>query len=285
MTDSCANLLDETIEKYDISILPLTFMSDGEVFTSYNKTEKSDLAAFFKMMREGKVFTTSLPKLDDSKNTLTELLEDGKDILFIAFSSALSGTFAAIDLICKELREAYPQRKILTIDSLAASMGQGLLVWKAAEMRESGSEIDEVFEWVVNNIQNVAHWFTVDDLMFLYRGGRVSKSAAFAGTMLNIKPILHVDEQGRLIPKEKVRGRKKSIDSLVSHMEKSATLPYADKVLISHGDCIEDAQTLKTKIQEKFGIDEIYINYIDPVIGAHSGPGTLALFYMASGRD
>lgn len=285
VTDSCANLLDETIDKYDIHILPLTFMSDGEVYTSYTKSEKTDLSAFFKMMREGKVFTTSLPKLDDSKRTMEELLGSGSDILFIAFSSALSGTFSAIDLIAKELQAAYPDQKILTVDTLSASMGQGLLVWEACEMRESGASIDEVHKWIEDNKQNVGQWFTVEDLMFLYRGGRVSKTSAFAGTMLNIKPILQVDSDGLLIPKEKVRGRKKSIDALVSHFEKSSIKPYKGKVLISHGDCIEDAEALKSKIQEKFDIEEIYINYIDPVIGAHSGPGTLGIFYTATSRD
>ena len=285
VTDSCANLLDETVDKYDISVLPLTFMSDGQTFTSYNREEKSNLASFYKMMREGKVFTTSLPNLNDSKETLAKLLDDGQDILFMAFSSALSGTYTAIDLIAKELRAAYPNQKILTIDTLAASLGQGMLVWNAATIREDGASIEEVYKWVEDNKLNVAQWFTVDDLMYLYRGGRVSKTAAFAGTMLNIKPVLHVDDMGHLVPKEKVRGRKKSIEALLAHMEKTIKQPYTGKVLITHGDCIEDAEHLKAMIQEKFNVAEIYINYVDPVIGAHSGPGTLALFYMASSRD
>ena len=285
VSDSCSNLLDETIEKYDITILPLTFLIDDVQYTSYNKGEKTDLQKFYKMLRDGKVITTSLPNLQDSKRALTEILEGGSDILYIGFSSNLSGTYTANDLIAKELSAQFPDRKILTVDTLAASMGEGFLVWEAASMREEGKSIEEVHEWLETNKLKVAHWFTVDDLMFLWRGGRVSKTAAFAGSMLNIKPVLHVDDEGHLIPMEKVRGRKKSIDALVDHMEKTVVKPYNNRVLITHGDCIDDALSLKEKIEERFDIHDIHINYVDPVVGAHSGPGTLALFYLADSRN
>ena len=285
VSDSCSNLLDETIEKYDITILPLTFLIDDVQYTSYNKGEKTDLQKFYKMLRDGKVITTSLPNLQDSKRALTEILEGGSDILYIGFSSNLSGTYTATDLIAKELSAQFPDRKILTVDTLAASMGEGFLVWEAASMREEGKSIEEVHEWLETNKLKVAHWFTVDDLMFLWRGGRVSKTAAFAGSMLNIKPVLHVDDEGHLIPMEKVRGRKKSIDALVDHMEKTVVKPYNNRVLITHGDCIDDALSLKEKIEERFDIHDIHINYVDPVVGAHSGPGTLALFYLADSRN
>lgn len=285
VSDSCSNLLDETIEKYDITILPLTFLIDDVQYTSYNKGEKTDLQKFYKMLRDGKVITTSLPNLQNSKRALTEILEGGSDILYIGFSSNLSGTYTATDLIAKELSAQFPDRKILTVDTLAASMGEGFLVWEAASMREEGKSIEEVHEWLEANKLKVAHWFTVDDLMFLWRGGRVSKTAAFAGSMLNIKPVLHVDDEGHLIPMEKVRGRKKSIDALVDHMEKTVVKPYNNRVLITHGDCIDDALSLKEKIEERFDIHDIHINYVDPVVGAHSGPGTLALFYLADSRN
>ncbi len=285
VSDSCSNLLDETIEKYDITILPLTFLIDDVQYTSYNKGEKTDLQKFYKMLRDGKVITTSLPNLQDSKRALTEILEGGSDILYIGFSSNLSGTYTATDLIAKELSAQFPDRKILTVDTLAASMGEGFLVWEAASMREEGKSIEEVHEWLEANKLKVAHWFTVDDLMFLWRGGRVSKTAAFAGSMLNIKPVLHVDDEGHLIPMEKVRGRKKSIDALVDHMEKTVVKPYNNRVLITHGDCIDDALSLKEKIEKRFDIHDIHINYVDPVVGAHSGPGTLALFYLADSRN
>ena len=285
VTDSCANLTDEIIEEFDITILPLTFMVDGKQHTSYKKKEKSNLPKFYKMMREGKVVTTSLPNLVDSKKEIEEILAAGDDVLYIAFSSGLSGTYTAIDLICKELAHKYEDRKIYTVDTLAAAAGQGMLVWMAAEMREDGKTIEEVHTWLEENKLHLAHWFTVDDLHFLERGGRVSKTAAFAGTVLNIKPVLHVDDEGHLIPMEKVRGRKKSIDALVSHMEKTMEKPYNYKVLISHGDCLEDAEFLAKRVEEKTGITDIHMNCLDPVIGAHSGPGTLALFFLGSSRN
>ena len=285
VTDSCANLTDEVINKFDITILPLTFMVDGEQHTSYKKNEKSNLPIFYKMMREGKVVTTSLPNLVDSKKEFEKILESGNDLLFISFSSGLSGTYAALDLVCKELASQFEDRKIYTVDTLAAAAGQGMLVWMAAEMREEGKPIEEVRDWLEDNKLHLAHWFTVDDLHFLERGGRVSKTAAFAGTVLNIKPVLHVDDEGHLIPMEKVRGRKKSIEALAQHMKKTMIEPYEYKVLISHGDCPEDAELLANKAKEVSGVKDVCVNCLDPVIGAHSGPGTLALFYLATTRD
>ena len=285
VTDSCANLTDEVIDKFGLTILPLTFMVDGKQHTSYKKQEKSNLPKFYKMMREGKVVTTSLPNLVDSKNEIEKILQGGDDALFIAFSSGLSGTYTAIDLICKELASKYDDRKIFSVDTLAAAAGQGMLVWMAAEMRDEGKSIEEVRDWLEDNKLHLAHWFTVDDLHFLERGGRVSKTAAFAGTVLNIKPVLHVDDEGHLIPMEKVRGRKKSIESLAQHMKETMVEPYNYKVLISHGDCLEDAELLASKVKEVTGQEDIHINCLDPVIGAHSGPGTLALFYLATSRN
>lgn len=285
VTDSCANLTDEVIDRFGLTILPLTFMVDGKQHTSYKKQEKSNLPKFYKMMREGKVVTTSLPNLVDSKNEIEKILQGGDDVLFIAFSSGLSGTYTAIDLICKELASKYDDRKIFSVDTLAAAAGQGMLVWMAAEMRDEGKSIEEVRDWLEDNKLHLAHWFTVDDLHFLERGGRVSKTAAFAGTVLNIKPVLHVDDEGHLIPMEKVRGRKKSIESLAQHMKETMVEPYNYKVLISHGDCLEDAELLASKVKEVTGQEDIHINCLDPVIGAHSGPGTLALFYLATSRN
>ena len=164
-------------------------------------------------------------------------------------------------------------------------MGEGLLVWYAAKMREEGASITEVRDWLEANKLHLAHWFTVDDLMFLFRGGRVSKTAAWAGTMLNIKPVMHVDDEGHLIPLEKVRGRKKSLNALVDHMEKSAVQPIDQQmVFITHGDCLEEAEYVAEQVKERFGVKEVVINYVDPVIGAHSGPGTMALFFLADKR-
>ena len=287
VTDSCCNLLEDMIDDFGIHILPLTFMVDGEdeVYQSYLKGERTDLKQFYTMMREGKVFKTSLPNLAESETLFRELLGSGRDVLYIAFSSGLSGTYQALSLMAAQLQEEFPERKIHVVDSLAASGGQGLLVWYAVQHARAGESIDQVRDWLEENKLHLAHWFTVDDLMFLFRGGRVSKTAAWAGTLLNIKPVLHVDDEGHLIPMEKVRGRKKSLNALIDHMEKSANKPISDQmVFITHGDCIEDAEYVAAKIKERFGVKEVVINYVDPVIGAHSGPGTMALFFLADKR-
>lgn len=287
VTDSCCNLLEDMIDDFGIHVLPLTFMVDGEdeVYQSYLKGERTDLKQFYTMMREGKVFKTSLPNLAESEALFRELLGSGRDVLYIAFSSGLSGTYQALSLMVAQLQEEFPERKIHVVDSLAASGGQGLLVWYAVQHARAGESIDQVRDWLEENKLHLAHWFTVDDLMFLFRGGRVSKTAAWAGTLLNIKPVLHVDDEGHLIPMEKVRGRKKSLNALIDHMEKSANKPISDQmVFITHGDCIEDAEYVAAKIKERFGVKEVVINYVDPVIGAHSGPGTMALFFLADKR-
>lgn len=285
VTDSSCNLSDSMIREFGLHILPLTFMSDGKQYQSYTAGRDSDLKSFFKMMREGTVFTTSLPNLQDTSTLLKGLLDEGKDILYIGFSSGLSGTYQATAALLDELKTEYPDQKIYYTDTLAAAMGEGLIVYKAVKMAQAGATIEEVHAWVEENKLNLAHWFTVDDLMFLFRGGRVSRTSAWAGTLLNIKPVLHVDDEGRLIPMEKVRGRKKSIQALVDHMEESALEPVeGQEIFISHGDCQEDADYLVELIKDRFGCTKFEVNLLDPVIGAHSGPGTLALFFFANKR-
>lgn len=287
VTDSSSNLVEEMIDDFGLHVLPLTFMVDGEdeVYQSYLKGEHTDLSQFYTMMREGKVFKTSLPNLADTEQLMRGLLEQGRDVLYLGFSSGLSGTYEAVELLVGQLAGEFPDRTVLSVDTLAASGGEGLLVWHAVQRARAGAAIEEVRDWVEANKLKLAHWFTVDDLMFLFRGGRVSKTSAWAGTMLNIKPVMHVDDEGHLIPLEKVRGRKKSLKALVDHMEQTATSPVADQtVFISHGDCIEDAEYVADLVRERFGVTDILINYVDPVIGAHSGPGTMALFFLASER-
>lgn len=285
VTDTSCNLLDETIEELGLHILPLNFYVDGVEHRSFVKGEKSDLQSFYVMMRAGKVITTSLPNLAESEATFRALLDGGQDVLYAGFSSGLSGTYGAIAGLLDSLAAEYPERIVRHVDTLAASGGQGLLVYLAAQRARAGASIDETADWLCDNRLKLAHWFTVDDLMFLLRGGRVTRTSAWAGTMLNIKPVLHVDDDGHLIPIEKVMGRKKSIRGLVKHMEQTALAPIADQtVFITHGDCIHDAELLRNQVAERFGCTDIRINYIDPVIGAHSGPGTLALFFLASKR-
>ena len=285
VTDSSSNLTDSMIDEFDIHILPLRFMSDGEEYQSYTEGEKSDLQRFYDMMRDGKVFTTSLPYPDKSEEKFRSLLDADNDVLYLGFSSGLSGTHEAMANILDALKTEYPDRKIMYVDTLAAAMGQGLLVYKAAQFASKGATIEETAQWVVDNRLHLSHWFTVEDLKYLFRGGRVSRTSAWAGSLLNIKPVMHVDDEGHLIPMEKVRGRKKSIMAMVDQMEKTATAPIGDQtIFISHADCEDDLMILVEEIRKRFGCTDIRWNYLDPVIGAHTGPGCLALFFMAEHR-
>ena len=287
VTDSSCNLLENMIETFGLHILPLTFMADGEdeVYQSYLEGERTDLSQFYRMMREGKVFRTSLPNQAQTEELFRGLLDAGRDVLYIGFSSGLSGTFEATARIMERLAPDYPARRLYAVDTLAASGGQGLLVWHAVQKAEEGASIDEVRDWLEENKLHMAHWFTVDDLMFLHRGGRVSRTSAAAGTVLNIKPVMHVDDEGKLVVTEKVLGRKKSLKSLVEHMEQTAIRPVKDQVVfLNHGDCLKEAQLLAREVKERFGVRNVVINWIDPVIGAHSGPGTMALFFLAEHR-
>ncbi len=284
VTDSSCNLTEATIDELGLHILPLTFMVDGTEHRSYLKGQVTDLRQFYTMMRAGKVIKTSLPNVAESEQTLRSILDAGKDVLYLGFSSGLSGTYESTALLCRQLSDAYPDRKLVAVDTLAASGGEGLLVYHAAQLARAGKSLEEVAQWVEDNKLHLAHWFTVDDLMFLFRGGRVSRTSAWAGTMLNIKPVMHVDDEGHLIPLEKVRGRKKSLKALVKHMAASVNRPIQEPIFITHGDCIEDAEYLAGLVRDELGVSDIRINYVDPVIGAHSGPGTMALFFLADKR-
>lgn len=285
LTDSSCNLPEHMIDEFGLEVFPLTFMVDGKQHQSYLKGTTTDLAQFYTMMREGKVITTSLPNLDEAERLLRQQLDEGYDLLYAGFSSGLSGTYDAIRLLMDQLAPEYPGQSLYAVDTLAASGGEGLLVWHACKLAQSGASIEEVRDWLEDNKLHMAHWFTVDDLMFLFRGGRVSRTSAWAGTILNIKPVMHVDDEGHLIPLDKVRGRRKSLDALVDHMAQTGNEPLVDQmVFITHGDCLEDAQYLEGRVKERFGVTDVMINYVDPVIGAHSGPGTMALFFLASER-
>ena len=205
-------------------------------------------------------------------------------MLCIAFSSGLSGTYHSICLAAEELREKYPEATISVVDSLCASMGEGLLIHKAAMLKEAGKSLQEVTQWLEENKLHLCHNFTVDDLFFLHRGGRVSKTTAIVGSALGIKPVLHVDNEGKLVPVGKVRGRKQSLIALVDRMVKQVQGVENDIVFISHGDCLEDAEFVRDQIKERLGIQNFMINYIGPTIGSHSGPGTVALFFMGQSR-
>lgn len=284
VTDSCANLPERLIERYHLYILSLMFRVGDKEYYSYIQGEVTDLAPFYDMMRKKEAVSTSQINPDVCSAMFRSVLDEGQDLLYIGFSSALSSTFQTAHMVLEELRAAYPQRKIYALDTLGASLGEGLLVWYAANRREQGESIEQVYQWLLENRLHLCHWFTVDDLFFLQRGGRVSSAAALFGTMLGVKPVLHMDNEGRLIPVAKVRGRKNSLDALIQRMEKLAIRPQEQTVFITHGDCIDDAQYVEREVRRRMRVRDVLINYVDPVIGAHSGPGTVALFFLGSER-
>ena len=284
LTDSSADLGPDLIAQYDIRVLPLSFTIRGLTYQDFPDHRDMDPRVFYDMLRKEENATTAAVNVAQYTQALEPLLQAGKDVLILAFSSGLSMTYNASSMAVEELRDKYPDRKLYTVDTLCASLGQGLLVWLAAREREKGKSIEEVRDWVVSHKLNICHQFTVDDLHFLKRGGRISATTAVVGSMLQIKPVLHVDNDGHLVNIGKARGRHNALKALVDRMEQTAIDPREQTVFISHGDCPEDAELVAQMVKDRFGVQNVYINYVGPVIGAHSGPGTLALFYVGVER-
>lgn len=284
ITDSSADLSQEMVQELGVTVLPLSFTIQGKTYRNYPDNREMDLPLFYDMLRAGELATTSAVNVAEYTQAVEPILQEGKDVLILAFSSGLSSTYQASVLAAGELREKYPDRKIYTVDTLCASLGQGLLVYLAAQEQRKGKSIEEVRDWAEETKLNLCHQFTVDDLHFLKRGGRISATTAVVGSMLQIKPVLHVDNEGHLINIGKARGRQASLKALVDKMEKTVTEEGRKTVFISHGDCRKDAVTVADMVRERFGTQDIRINYVGPVIGAHSGPGTLALFYLGTER-
>ena len=281
LTDSSCDLPDDIVKKYQLEILQLDFIVEGE--GSFHN-DQADIEKVYSKLRNGANIKTSAANISQASEAIEALFNQKKDILYLGFSSGLSSTYQTVYMAGQELMEEYPERKMISVDTLAASMGQGLLVYKACQAKDSGKSLEENAQYIEEIKLKLCHWFTVDDLFFLKRGGRISGVTATVGTMLSIKPILHVDDEGHLINVSKVRGRKAAITELANRMEKLAVHPEDQDIFISHGDCIEDAEKLASIIKERFGNDRITISYVGPVIGAHSGPGTLALFFMGEER-
>jgi DegV family protein with EDD domain len=270
------------IEELDVELLDLWVTRENEEPVPNSSL---DLSEFYAFLREKKSASTAAVNIDSFIEIMTPILEAGKDILYLGFSSGLSSTYASGKLAADELMEKYPDRKIYTVDTLAASLGQGLLVYLAAKRRLAGESIEAVRDFVENTKLNLCHWFTIDDLFFLKRGGRVSGTTAVVGTMLGIKPVMHVDNEGHLINVAKARGRRASVDALFDKAKNTMIGERANSsVFISHGDCIEDAEYLAERIKNEIGVKEVRIAYVGSVIGSHSGPGTLALFFLGSER-
>lgn len=283
-TDSTADLSPEYVAKHQLHIMSLPYTIDGTTYTWENPMPVKE---FYDKMRSGSLPTTSQVNPQEAAALFDDILkEQDVDILHIAFSSGMSGSCNNCHLAAAEMEEKYPGRRVVVVDSLAATLGEGLFVHKAVTMKEAGKSLDEIVSWLEENRLHLVLNFTVDDLFHLHRGGRLSKTAAVLGTMINLKPVLHVDDEGHLVMLSKVRGRKKSLIALVDCMEKQigSWKDKNDVVFISHGDCEQDARFVADLIQERFGLESFLIDYIGPTIGAHSGPGTVALFYMGDYR-
>lgn len=281
ITDSSCDFPRDLYESLQVHITPLSVMFRGQ-------PHEDDSEAFIKEvyagLRSGEVATTSAANPEHWSRVMEPVLQQGKDILVLAFSSGLSTTYQSAVIAAEDLSEKYPDRRIRVVDTLCASLGQGLLVWYACQKRDAGYTLEALADWCEENKYHLCHWFTVDDLMFLKRGGRINAGTALVGTMLGIKPVLHIDDEGHLINISKVRGRKAAINTLVQKVAQLGEGYDNNTMFISHGDCIEDAQYLATLLKEKYGVNQVLISYVGAVIGSHSGPGTLALFFMGKHR-
>ena len=281
ITDTCCDYPAAMYGELDLGVVPLSVLYKGVQYSEYTEQWLKEL---FDGLRQGEAATTSAVNPQGWANVIEPVLKEGKDALVLVFSSGLSTTYQSAVIAAGELMEKYPGRKVNVVDTLCASLGQGLFVWYACKKRDEGLSLEELTAWCEENKLHLCHWFTVDDLMYLKRGGRVSAATALLGTMLQIKPVLHVDDEGHLINISKVRGRKASIEALARKMGETGLPGENDTVFICHGDCLEDAQYLETLVKEKYGVKEVFIYYVGAVIGSHSGPGTLALFYLGDHR-
>lgn len=281
ITDSCCDFPTPMYETLGLSFVPLSVEFRGE--TNDDRNDDS-LKEMYDGLRSGQAAKTSAVNPSRWGEVIEPALAAGQDVLVLAFSSGLSTTYQSAVIAAEELGEKYPDRTIRVVDTLCASMGQGLLVWYACKKRDEGLSLDALYSWVMENRLHLCHWFTVDDLMYLKRGGRISAATALVGTMLQIKPLLHVDDEGHLISMSKARGRKAAIDALVRKAQELGAGYDNSTMFISHGDCREDAEYLAQQLKEKCGVKEVVISYVGAVIGSHSGPGTLALFFLGSHR-
>lgn len=283
VTDSSCDLSASLAEQMHIRVIPLSVFVDGK--QHYNFLDGSDISFedFYAQLNDGAMVTTSAINVGQVKTVFESELMCGHDVLYLGFSSALSGTYNAAVNAAAELEGVYPGKRILTVDTLCASLGQGLLVYLAVQKRREGKSIDEVRDYIESIKLNLCHWFTVDSLLQLKRGGRVSGAKYIVGSMLNIKPVMHVDNDGKLVNVSKARGRNASINALFEKLCETAIEPENQTVFISHGNCRDDAEKLAEMIKDKYGC-RVVINFVGPVIGAHSGQGTLALFFIGSER-
>ena len=284
MTDSSADLTAGLVEQLGLDVIPLSVNVGEQSFMNYPDEREISSPDFYDLLRKGANAHTSAVNVDAFLNAMSVHLKAGKDVLYLGFSSGLSSTYGASEIAAQELRETYPDRKILTVDTLCASLGQGLLVYLTMQKALAGATIEEAAAYAEENRLHLCHWFTVDDLFFLKRGGRVSAATALVGSALGIKPVLHVDNEGHLINVSKARGRRASIDAMAAKIGETGIAPQNQVIFISHGDCMEDAKYLEKVVRETYHPKDVVISYVGPVIGSHSGPGTLALFFLGTKR-
>lgn len=281
VSDSTVDLPKEYLQSKQVPIISLSYIMDG---VTYEEMDGLSHKEFFEKLRAGSLPTTSQINPEQAREALESFAKEGKDILYIGFSSGLSGSYNSVRMAAEDLKEEYPDINIITIDSLCACMGEGLLLYKALELKEHGMSMEEIAKWMEANKLHICHNVTVDDLNHLHRGGRISKTTAVVGSMIKIKPIIHMSDEGKLVVIGKERGRKKSLVSIVDRMEKQMQGYDNDIVMITHGDCIEDAEFVKKQVEERFGIHNVMINGIGSVIGSHTGAGVVAVFFMGDKR-
>lgn len=284
MTDSCCDLTDQMARELELEVLPLTMHMDGQDYPNDLAGTAISNQEFYKRIRAGKLATTSAVNVGQFQDAMRRVLESGRDIVCVCFSSALSTTYQSAVIAAEDLRAEFPEAEIHVADSLSASLGQGLLLYLAVEQKRKGLTAAELAKWVEDNRLTVCHWFTVDDLNFLKRGGRVSATTALLGTMLSIKPIMHTSDEGKLVPVSKARGRKAAIAALLDKIEALGIHPEKQTMFICHADCEEDAKAVAQTIQDRFGTPTVHINYIGPVIGSHTGPNTMGIFFVGTQR-
>ena len=284
VTDSSCDLPQELADKLELLVLPLHFTIGGKTYANYLDGREIGFKEFYDKLRNGERATTSAVNVSEFTAVMEGKLKEGLDILFIGFSSGLSTTYQSGAIACDELREKYPERKLIAIDSLCASLGEGLLLYLAAKKQQSGASMDEVADYVRETIPHLCHWFTVNDLMFLKRGGRVDAATAIVGTVLQIKPVMHTSDEGKLVPVSKVRGRKASLKALIDKIAELGIEPSEQVMFICHADCEVEARAVAEEMKARYGVKEVYINYIGPVIGSHTGPNTMGIFFVGTKR-
>lgn len=284
ITDSSCDLPASLADDLGLTVLPLSVTVNGKEYRNYLDEREISFADMYRSLRAGAECKTAAANADAFEDVMRGVLDAGQDVLYIGFSSALSNTFNAGRIAQETMRAAYPQRSIVVVDSLCASLGQGLLVRLAVARQREGASLEETAAYLEATKLHLCHIFTVDDLKFLSRGGRIPAAAALVGTVLQIKPVMHMDDNGKLVNMYKVRGRRKALKALVDEMETRVVEPDRQTVCISHGDCLEDAEYVASLVRERFAVRDVIFNHVGPVIGAHSGPGTIALFFLGTKR-